>query len=101
MERIKVPDADLSSLIFYSNVFVFSFAAFLGIIGRLLMPNEAIISKSNRYQSSNSHKVSEIEFEFMSNDEITHSDLEKSTKKQIKTTLKNVLKKNSNTEKMI
>jgi hypothetical protein len=73
MNKIKMPDLALETLIFYSNLVVFGLAAVMGLVCKFLDSGAKKVSRSNRYQSSNTLKESEIEFEFMStysNDDI-------------------------------
>ena len=97
LKEIKTPTLSLETLIFYFNVLIFTFAGMMVLVYKLLDPTYSM-TKSNKYQSSNSIKESEIEFEFVSGEEIQQiMDLEfnkKTSKKQIKNTLDKVLKKN-------
>ena len=61
-----MPIATLESMIFYSNLLVFTLAGLMTLTCKFFDSKSERMSKSNRYQSSNSHKESEIEFEFAS-----------------------------------
>ena len=97
---VVLPKEYLQTMVYYSNCLAFGFAAIMVVVNKFLHEKDDRICTSNTYQTTNSLKESEMEFEFAdtynSQDIKEMMDLEfnaKNSKKQIKKTLDKVLKK--------
>ena len=69
LQQVKVPDMELQKLVFILNMVVFGMAALMYLVCHI-WNKSALMRSSNKYASSNSLKESEINSEFVSNEEI-------------------------------